>query len=167
MNRAFKLFCISTIFFYSCGTKSDQTENKELENNEQSTEAVEEESITDVSSVDNSDELENTSGAGSVQTYKLKWKSVAYDEYGISYGFENQKGEEVYFFHLNIPGFTDKQNDFYTSIEVDDRIFPVLEIKEEVKNKWYEVKVEIQEIENEAEPSETNDTPVIISIKPL
>jgi hypothetical protein len=169
MNYIPRLMLIPLLFvFTSCGSAKNEENDEATEEQEEAIEGdLIDEDLGEGETMDAETLVADEEGVGSRKTYTLKWKGVSYDEYGISYAFEDKKGEEVYFFHLNIPGFTDNENDYYTSTPVEDRIFPVLEIKESVKEKWFEVLVEIQNMENEAEPSETNEVPVIIGIKPL
>lgn len=148
------------------------------ESNEEKKDATEEpaEAAPDETDLDNDDlkdapQSDGESAAsdegeiGSLKTYTLKWKNVSYDEFGIMYTFENKNGEEVVFTQLADPDF--KESDYYTSTAVKDQIFPILEIREDVKEKWFEVVTEIQEMENVNEPNEPYRAPVIISIKSI
>ena len=97
---------------------------------------------------------------------KLTWKSVDISQYGSSYVFENEEGEEITFSYLDIPEFDSEKNPYYTRYESEENMFGVYEINEEVVGKWYWVTIESRQIEQDLS-GEIIDADVITNIEPV
>lgn len=97
---------------------------------------------------------------------KLKWKHVDIDQYGSTFLFENEGGDEVSFGYLETPEMNEDPNPYYTWYESEDSMFGRREINTDVVDKWYWVSFESQKVQPELS-DEYIDADVIIKIEPV
>ena len=99
-------------------------------------------------------------------TLKLTWKNVDISQYGNSYSFENEEGEEITYNYSDIPEFSSEKNPYFTRYESEESMFGVYKINENVIGKWYWVTTESRQIEQDLS-GEIIDADVIINIRPI
>src|SRR6185436_12778809 len=122
MSAKFFSIFISSLLFWSCGTKSGETQN-------------------DSGNATDSVQTETQTESDSSKTYVLKWKAVSTSEYGNWYEFVDEGGNDFHADHLDIPNFSEDNNEYFTRTPVEGTPFAQYQIKSEVKDKWFEVKV--------------------------
>jgi hypothetical protein len=138
----FLFFCLT---FWSCTNKSASTDKIEMS-----------ESPTEITAKDDS-----------TRTLVLQWKSVSSSEWGPSYEFTDESGNDFTAQQLAMPGFSEENNEYFTSTPVDGSPFSKYEIKDAIKQNWYDVKVFTRQEENEnAGEGEMKDVQIIVSLKP-
>ena len=146
------IFLIISLSLLGCGTKSEKSYQSH-------------EAIIEADSINTEKSQESKSEPSETQI--LKWKSVSSTEYGMGYEFEDKNGNVVYFHRFGIPGFSTDTNDFFTATPVEGTVFSEYKIKDEVKDKWFEVQIATRQEENPNDDTEPMiDVQVIVSIKP-
>jgi hypothetical protein len=147
-----KLFIASSLFFcfalLSCSTNKTASEDVKADSVSQPAQATE-------------------AKDDSTRTLVLQWKSVSSSEWGPSYEFTDESGNDFTAHQLAMPGFSEENNEYFTSTPVDGSPFSRYEIKDAIKQNWYDVKVYTKQEENEnAGEGEMKDVQIIVSLKP-
>jgi hypothetical protein len=145
MKSFMGLFLFCCFGFSSCSTKSVKEDQK----------------------VDTTTSTKEIEGNDSTRTLVLKWKSVSSSEWGNAYEFEDQSGNVFTAYALEIPGLSKDDNDYFTSAPVEGTPFARYEIKDAVKENWFDVKIYTRQEENEqAGDGSMKDVEIIVGIKP-
>jgi hypothetical protein len=111
----------------------------------------------------------NTANAQDTSTqtsFILKWKDVYFMEHGPTFLFEDRTGKEFSFNYLEVPGFDLDNNGFFTTVRYEDRVFPELKLKVEIKDQWFRITIEKQMRDIEG-LGETGEVDVITGIEPV
>lgn len=101
-----------------------------------------------------------------IATQNLRWKNVSVTEFGPSYIFEDEDGNEIYYNYIEFSGFEMDNNEYFTTTRYDDRALPELKLKEGIKDKWFKIKLQPQMRESSGS-GETLEVDVIVGIEPL
>src|SRR5690349_1049119 len=149
MKTTSLISCIVCLIWCSCGSKTDQTTNV---SDNQEADTVQTESAAEPSP--------------STQTLVLKWKSVSMDEYGRTYEFEDLNSNIIRVDYLNIPNFSDAENDYFTTTPVEGTPFSTFELKRGVTDKWFDVTLVTSQEESMAGDGIMADVLTITAIKP-
>lgn len=97
----------------------------------------------------------------------LKWKEVYYDSYGITFVFENEKGEKKRFYHIDVFGHSHENNQYYIPFQSEESIFTQYKINQDIKDKWYWVNIVTREVESDQEPGVFDNAEFINNIQPV
>ena len=88
------------------------------------------------------------------------------DEYGRTYEFEDLNSNIIRVDYLNIPNFSDAENDYFTTTPVEGTPFSTFELKRGVTDKWFDVTLVTSQEESMAGDGIMADVLTITAIKP-
>jgi hypothetical protein len=97
----------------------------------------------------------------------LKWKSVSQSQYGMMYTFETKYGEEKIFWYMEVPGYSNENNPYYSSYQNEESIFFQHKIDDKIKSKWFRVSTITKSIKVELADEEYADSEVICDIEAI
>jgi hypothetical protein len=146
-----KIFIASCLFtglaFFSCSPKKPANEEVKADS---------------VSQPSQTSEMKDDSN----RTLVLKWKSISSSEWGPSYEFTDEAGNDFIADRLNIEGFSEDSNEYFFVKQVDDTPMSQYEMRDGITNNWYDVKIKTIQEESDAGDGSMKDVQVVVSIKP-